>query len=138
MVTKKILFFFASFVWFFASTILLFRGFSSLTASDALTLPAILIITVSGLIFYMLLFKRVSTKIITRLRALPGKRARFYSFFSLRSYLMMFFMISFGIGLKHTGLLPELWFYYFLPVMAIPLLVSSIRFCINGIQYTTE
>jgi len=127
-VSKHYLLLVAAVVWTFAGGMLLFRG---LTINN--TLPAhwevkLLLCIVAGLLFFMLLFNRISANHVLRITNFPIKRPSIFSFFSLRSYLMMFLMISMGITLRKTGVVPPEYLSLMYVTMGIPLLMSSFRF----------
>ncbi|WP_318348641.1 hypothetical protein [Aquipluma nitroreducens] len=51
-----------------------------------------------------------------------------FSFFNLKSYVMMFSMITMGVTLRLTGLVSPANLALVYVTMGIPLLMSSIRF----------
>ena len=90
----------ASVVWFFAGGMLLYRGFMGVMIHSEFLLPKVVVALFLGLVFYNLMFKKISKKHITRIEGLKNKKHPFYAFFNLRSYLMMIFMISMGITIR--------------------------------------
>ena len=83
---------------------------------------------VFGGLFYILLFARISRKHILRIRGLNIPYPCAFSFFNLRSYLMMAGMISAGILLRNFDIFNKEWLYNFYVTMGVPLLVSASRF----------
>ena len=134
-VTKHFLLFEAALVWTFAGGMLLFRGNSYLDTSTGFPWLNIVACIVGGLIFFILLFLRISRSHIKRISMLPGDRHRLYEFFSSKSYIMMVGMISMGIFLRKSGLisLSSLSLAYI--TMGIPLLLSSGLFYYRWIFY---
>jgi hypothetical protein len=115
-------------VWTFAGGMLLFRGFTfnaSLPAYWELKLAGSII---GGLLFFRLLFNRISGKHVQRIQSMPEERLVVFSFFSVKSYLMMFSMIALGITLRKSGLVAPEYLSMIYITMGIPLLMSSFRF----------
>ena len=83
---------------------------------------------VFGMIFYVLLFAKISRKHIKRIHGLNIPYPCAFSFFNLRGYLMMAIMISGGIMLRRFDVINKEWLYNFYVTMGVPLLVSASRF----------
>lgn len=127
-VSKHYLLLIAALVWTFAGGMLLFRGFTFYE-----TLPNHWIIELiagifAGLLFFSLLFNRISLKHVFRIQNLPIEKPCLFSFFNFRSYLMMFSMITLGIILRKSGLVSTEFLSLMYITMGIPLLMSSFRF----------
>ena len=127
-VTKTFLLFEAALVWTFAGGMLLFRGNSYLDTTSGFPWFKISLCLAGGLIFFMLLFLKISRSHIQRISQLPGERHQLYEFFSSKSYIMMVGMISLGIFLRKSSIIPlgSLSLAYI--TMGIPLLLSSVLF----------
>jgi hypothetical protein len=89
---------------------------------------------VFGMLFYILLFARISKKHIARITLIKIDNPCFFSFFNFRSYLLMTIMISGGITLRLSGLINQEIIYTFFLTMGIPLLVSAYRFFYSFIK----
>ncbi|MFH1296627.1 MAG: hypothetical protein ABIJ04_05055 [Bacteroidota bacterium] len=126
-IPKRHLLLVATAVWLFAGAFLLYRGIRMLPETTYLWVKIPLAI-VAGLIFFHLLFLRVSLKHITRIRSLEILRPCIFSFFDWRSYLLMAIMITSGILVRKTGWVDEQWVSLFFITMAAPLLLSAVRF----------
>jgi hypothetical protein len=127
-VSKHYLILVAALVWTFAGGMLLFRGLIINNPLPAYWKVKLLSCIVAGLLFYRLLFDRISAKHVVRIKNLPQVRPVIFSFFNAKSYLMMFSMISLGITLRLTGLVSPEYLSLMYITMGIPLLMSSIRF----------
>ncbi|MEI6677682.1 MAG: hypothetical protein WCL21_03680 [Mariniphaga sp.] len=127
-VSKRILLLEAALVWTFAGGMLLFRGSSMLEASSGFSLLNAVTCLCCGLMFFVVVFSKISRKHIYRITNLIGDEHRFYEFFNSKSYLMMIGMITMGIFFRKTLIvpLPSLSLAYI--TMGIPLLLSSFRF----------
>ena len=64
----------ASAVWFFAGGMLLYRGFSGVLIHSEFLLPKVIVALFLGLVFYNLMFKKISKKHITRIEGLKNKK----------------------------------------------------------------
>lgn len=127
-VSRHNLLFVAGLVWTAAGGILLWRGLSFLLpAADHLVLRLILGV-LSGILFYFLLFARISKKHILRILGLAIPYPCAFSFFDIRSYILMAIMISSGIFLRKLNVIrPDLLYNFFI-TMSVPLLLSAARF----------
>jgi hypothetical protein len=128
-VSKRYLLLIAALVWTFAGGILLYRGFFAHNNP----LPSqwkvkLLLCLIAGLIFFVLLFNRISAKHIQRIRNFPIEQPGIFSFFNLKSYVMMFSMITLGVSLRKSGTVSPEYLSLMYVTMGIPLLMSSFRF----------
>ena len=130
-VPKTYLLLIAAMVWTFAGVMLLFRGYSFLMVYPQFLAVKIAGCLVAGLVFFKLLFVRISKKHVRRIQNLPIERPCLFSFFNLRSYLMMGIMITSGITLRKTGAVSPEYLSLIYITMGIPLLMSSFRFYYN-------
>ena len=136
-VTKRILLFEAAIIWTFAGTMLLVKGSSMLEASSGFSWLRVISCIGSGLIFFILVFSRLSQKHINRISNLDGDHHWFYEFFNARSYLMMLSMILLGVILRTTSVVPLAFLSLAYITMGIPLLFSSFRFYYSWMRYQT-
>ena len=83
---------------------------------------------VFGMIFYVLLFAKISRQHIKRIHKLNIPYPCAFSFFNLRGYMLMAIMISGGIMLRRFDMIGKEWLYNFYVTMGMPLLVSASRF----------
>jgi hypothetical protein len=94
------------------------------------------LIGVAGFIpFFLLVFRKVSLRYITRIKNLPQRRPCMFAFFDLRGYIMMSFMITMGILVSHWKVIPELYKGTFFISLGLSLLASSIFYIIEGVQF---
>ena len=127
-VPRRSLLFIAGCAWSIAGGILISRSLIHLIGVNHHLAVEIGTGIVFGILFYILLFAKISKKHISRINLIEIDNPCFFSFFNFRSYLMMAIMISGGITLRLSGLVnPEIIYTFFL-CMGIPLLVSAWRF----------
>jgi hypothetical protein len=132
---KRYLLFVAALVWTFAGSMLLFKGLSFFTDSmDFLWIRGLISIT-GGLLFYWLLFSKISRKHTWRIINLQSDKPCLFSFFSIKSYILMSAMITLGILLRKSGFLNKDYLAILYVTMGIPLFLSAFRFYYFGIYY---
>jgi hypothetical protein len=134
-VSKRMLLFEAGLVWTFAGGMLLFRGGSMLKASAGFSWTKIIACVFCGLVFFVLVFSKISHKHVDRITNLMGNYHLFYRFFNSPSYLMMIGMISLGVFLRTTLIVPLSSLSLVYITMGIPLLFSSFRFYHHWFYY---
>lgn len=127
-ISKQYLLLIAALVWTFAGGMLLFRGFSFLMAYPAFRALKISGCLIGGLVFFKLLFSGISVKHVLRIQNIPIDHPCLFSFFNVKSYLMMSIMISSGILLRKSGFISPEYLSLIYITMGIPLLMSSFRF----------
>jgi len=133
-IPKRYLLFVAAFMWTFASGMLLYRGFSTLIFNSSLTLFEGMGSIFCGIIFYVFMFSKISLKHINRILNIKIDRPCLFSFFNWRSYILMSIMISCGVTLRLTGIIPLLYLSLFYITMGTPLFLSALRFYYSAIK----
>jgi hypothetical protein len=127
-VSKGVLLFEAASIWMFAGIMLLTRGKIMVESAQGFSVANIFLCLGSGVLFYLYLFSKISAKHIHRIKSLSGDRHFPYQFFNFKSYLMMVGMITMGVTLRKTLIIPIEYLSLIYCTMGIPLFVSSIRF----------
>ena len=118
----------AALVWTFAGGMLLFRGSLFLKDSPHWMIFKLIGCIIGGLLFFRVLFNRISRKHVDRIINFPSDRPSMFSFFNLKSYIMMAVMIAGGITLRKSGVISPEYLAIIYLTMGIPLLMSSFRF----------
>ena len=127
-VRKRTLLLVAGCAWSIAGLILISRSMVFLLETNNHLTLEILCGLAGGILFYLLLFARISKKHITRIILIPIDNPCFFSFFNFRSYLLMAIMITGGITIRKLGIINAAYIYTFFLAMGIPLLLSAYRF----------
>ena len=135
-IPKRYLLFVAALVWTFAGSMLLIRGELMIPNDEQLVWLKLLGSLVGGICFFVFLFSKISLKHSRRIINMEEQRPCLFSFFNFKSYLMMTLMISMGILLRKTGIVPLSYLSFFYILMGIPLLMSSFRFYYYGFRYS--
>lgn len=129
-VPRRALFFIAAGLWLSGGAILLYRG-SQLLPGNMLLLALGLC---CGLLFFRLIFLGISNRHITRIRAIPHARPCLFSFLDWRGYGLMTLMITGGVLVRTSGILPASILGTFFVGMGTPLVISSVRFAVAGFR----
>jgi hypothetical protein len=125
---RRYLYMIAALVWTFAGSMLLFRGMLLFMDDDHLFWIRISISTIAGILFYRILFSGISRKHTNRIAAIEPDRPCLFSFFNVRSYILMTLMITAGISLRKSGIISPEYLSIIYVTMGIPLFISSFRF----------
>jgi len=134
-VPKRYLLLAAALAWTLAGAMLLGRGGAWLLEFGDHLLARFAIALVGGLVFFFLLFSRISLKHVARILAIEVLKPCLFSFFNLKAYAMMAFMIAGGILLRSFKLIEPSLLYTFYACMGTPLLLSAIRFYHTFVRY---
>lgn len=137
-VPKAVLIALGATLWGFAAYRILKMGFIFIE-KHALHHFVNYLIGVAGFLpFFLLVFRKVSLRYITRIKNLPQRRPCMFAFFDLRGYIMMTFMITIGILVSHWKVIPELYKGTFFISLGLSLLASSIFYIIEGVQFVIQ
>ena len=136
-IPRRYLLFVAAIVWTFAGGMLLTRGILMLKDIHGYIWLRVLLSGIGGIVFYYFMFSKISMKHSHRIVNLKPDKPCFFSFFNVRSYIMMSVMMTSGIMLRRTGIVPPSYLTEVYITMGIPLFLSSLRFYYYGINYKT-
>jgi len=127
-VSKHNLLFIAGIGWTIAGGILMWRGLGSEIWYSTHLWFSILAGIMIGILFYIMLFAKISREHIKRIRGLNIPYPCAFSFFNFRSYFLMMLMITAGFILRKIDLIDHEILFTFYIGMALPLLISAFRF----------
>jgi hypothetical protein len=127
-ISQRYLLLMGALVWTCAGSILLYKGFTILISFKVFPVIEVIMGIIAGILFYIFLFSKISLKHTQRIFHLTIEYPCMFSFFNFRSYILMGTMITGGILLRKSGIVPPdiLLIIYF--TMGIPLFLSSFRF----------
>ena len=132
---KRYLLFLAAIAWTFAGCMLLYKGILLLCNAEDYQWLIILTSLICGLLFYFIIFSKVSLKNSNRILNLKIEKPCLFSFFNIKSYIIMTIMITSGILIKKSGLIAPNYLSIIDITMGIPLFISAITFYYYGIYY---
>jgi hypothetical protein len=134
-VPRRTLLFIAALVWTFAGSMLFLKGMGMVRSNPNHLILVITGSVIGGLLFYLAVFSKISLKHTRRIINLQNEKPCFFSFFNLKSYLLMSLMISSGIILRTTGIVAPKYLSVVYLTMGVPLFISAFRFYYYGIFY---
>lgn len=137
-VPRRWLLMLAGVLWTVGGGMLIIRGVIGLIPHESNAYIEIPLGFLAGLVFYLVLFKRISKKHVNRILALKPSKPCMFSFFDVRGYIMMTIMISAGITLRKLNLVDPEILYTFYVCMGVPLLLSAIKFYYNWYIYNNS
>lgn len=86
-------------------------------------------------IFWLMVFKKLVKKHTLRIVHYEEERQFFLKFFDVKSFCIMAFMMTFGIGLRVSGICPDIFIAVFYTGLGSALLLAGILF---GYHFFTE
>ena len=137
-IARRYLYIVAAIVWTFAGSMLLFRGILLFMDDDYLIWFRLVISIIAGILFYWLLFSTISRKHTSRIAAMQLEKPCLFSFFNIKSYILMSLMITAGISLRKSGLVPPVYLSVIYVTMGIHLFISSFRFYYTFAVYPSK
>ena len=133
MVSKRTLLLIAGLVWLAAGVNILRIGLKALipllsgeTGRLLLALGLAVVICAA----FSLMFHRIVVKHTRRILSYETKQPA-YRFFDTKSYILMAFMMTLGITLRHSVFVPEFFFTWFYTGLGTALSIAGIRFLIR-------
>lgn len=137
MVTRKVLLFIAGAVWLLAGINILRIGISSwislLPSAGAGKIILLALVCALILTGFFFMFRKIVRKNTNRIRSY-GERTFLLKFMDTRGWLMMAFMMTLGIVLRSSGLLPDEFFAFFYTGLGTSLSIAGILFLISGVK----
>lgn len=132
---RRYLLFIAAIVWTFAGGMLLYKGSNLFLSYRNFFWLRLISSAICGILFYLLLFSKISFRHTRRIVNLKNDKPCLFSFFDLKSYILMTVMITSGILLRNSGLVAPEYLSILYITMGIPLFLSAFRFYYYGIFY---
>lgn len=137
-IAHRYLYIIAALVWTIAGCLLLFRGMHLFLGDDHLNWIRLSLSVVSGILFYAFLFSKISSRHTSRISRLQHDKPCLFSFFNMKSYIIMTLMITSGIMLRKSGIIYPGYLSVLYVTMGIPLFISSLRFYHAFVVYQSK
>ncbi|EOL41748.1 hypothetical protein RV11_GL002726 [Enterococcus phoeniculicola] len=131
-IKKERLLLIAGFVWSIAGGNILFIGLNTYAEYISIRNGALTLIVF--FLFWLLVFKKLTRKHTKRIREYPDEKQFFWLFFDKKSFIIMFFMMTFGIVIRTQHLLPNQFIAVFYTGLGTALLLAGIIFLKNYIR----
>lgn len=127
-VNKHILLITAGIVWIIAGSNILRIGIVTWLNNAENWMFKIGEVTVVFLLFFVLIFRRLYYKHTQRIEQKKDTRNCPFSFFDVKGWIIMIFMISLGITVRSFHLLPDSFISVFYTGLSIALILTGILF----------
>lgn len=134
-IPKQGLLYIATLVWAFVSFRILFIGYEDIIENTSLYWVFIPTGALLAIPFFKFLFLRVANKHIDRILRVESERPCLFSFFDIKGYLIMAFMIALGISAQKARFIPHSYLGIFYISLGFSLFFSALHFLVSGIRY---
>lgn len=134
-VPKRVLLFVAAFVWGLASYRILDLGFSDVLSNTKSYWVNIVLGFIGFYFFYRYIFFKVFQRNTKRIINAITDGLPLFSFLDIKGFITMAFMITFGIILRRTKIIPSLYLGTFYITLGLSLLSGAFSFMYAGIKY---
>ena len=122
-------------IWGMAGIMLMMRGWSGISGSGVEFFVKILGSYLAGVAFYLVMFKKISSKNVSRILNSSKQKLPFYAFFNTKGYIMMTVMISLGVTVRKAELVPFEYLALFYITMGTPLFISAFKYLYYAAVY---
>ena len=89
-------------------------------------------------VFQIFIFGKMVGKHTNRILQYEEERQNFFRFFDTKSYLIMVFMMTLGIGLRVSGVVPNGFIAYFYTGLGASLLTAGVLFIVRYVRVRAE
>lgn len=127
-VNRKVLLITAGIVWMAAGANILRIGIVTWLTDSQYWLFKIGEATVVFLLFFLLVFKKLYYKHTKRIEQKKKEKNCPFSFFDVKGWIVMFFMITFGITIRSFYLLPDAFISVFYTGLSLALMSTGVLF----------
>lgn len=124
---RKHLYVVAAVIWGIPGIMITLKGIKAYTIQPSENLWWLLLITAFVLASFFLMFRRIVDRYSERIASLP-ERVKIWQTFPLRGWILLVFMMSLGIALKHIPGIPSAFTASFYTGLGPMLLFSAGRF----------
>ena len=121
----------AGVVWLLAGANVSLIGARSAVEMSGAAVGVVVALVVGAVAAFHAMFGKLVLKNAQRIRGLDGERLSFLRFLDLKGYLIMAFMMSFGFGLRLTGLIPTWFFAFFYTGLGSALALAGASFLLH-------
>ena len=89
-------------------------------------------------VFQIFIFGKMVGKHTNRILQYEEERQNFFRFFDTKSYLIMVFIMTLGIGLRVSGVVPNGFIAYFYTGLGASLLTAGVLFIVRYVRVRSE
>lgn len=102
---------------------------------DYVTPPHILVSVIVFVLFWFMVFSRLVRKHTDRIVNYEEERQFFLKFFDVKSFCIMAFMMTFGIGLRVSNIAPEVFIAVFYTGLGTAIFLAGLLFTYHYLGY---
>lgn len=128
---RKHLYVVAAVIWGIPGIMITLKGIKAYAIQPSENLWWLLLITAFVLASFFLMFRRIVDRYSERIASLP-ERVKIWQTFPLLGWILLIFMMSLGIALKHIPGIPSAFTASFYTGLGPMLLLSAGRFLFNS------
>ena len=129
--SKRILLFIAGLVWGFAGFRVFTLGFGDVMSHHGNLIITIIFAAVIFFVFFKFIFSKMFKKHTTRIVNSELDKHCVFSFFDFKSYLIMGFMIFFGISVRNLGIFNPVYLGDFYMGLGAALFMAGVYFFVG-------
>lgn len=130
-VSKRILLFITGLVWGFAGFRVFTLGFGDVMSHHGNLIITIIFAAVIFFVFFKFIFSKMFKKHTTRIVNSKLDKHCVFSFFDFKSYLIMGFMIFFGISVRNLGIFNPVYLGDFYMGLGAALFMAGVYFFVG-------
>ena len=130
-VSKKILFLIAGLVWGFAGFRVFTLGFGDVVSNHGNFIVAVIFAGIVFFVFFKFIFSKMFKKHTKRIVNSELEKHCVFSFFDVKSYIIMGFMIFFGITVRNLGIFNPVYLGDFYMGLGAALFMAGVYFLIG-------
>lgn len=127
-VPRQWLFFAMASFWLIASIRVFMVAWEGILVTKTPVIYFVIVSFIGSMIFTRLVFLKVTARYIYRIDIMEDEMPSIFRMFSIKSYLLIAFMISMGISVKYFSLLPLNYLSMFLGALGLSLFTSALHF----------
>lgn len=124
---RKNLILLAALVWMMAGSMVIKTGVSAYSSNDFKFIYLAISLLVFGLFFFKI-FSPLATKNKNRIMNLEHNQVKIWKFLDKKGYLIMAFMMTFGILLRKSGLVRDLYIFIFYLGLGVALFSAGVKY----------
>ena len=131
---KRALFIFGGLLWAFAGIRVFTLGFGDLFSHAENPYSYLLISVIVYLMFHNFIFSKMVNKHVRRITEKARDKYCIFSFFDVKGYLIMAFMIAGGITIRNLGIINPVYLGSFYIGLGGALATSGIMYFLSGVN----
>ena len=134
-VQKRTLLLIAGLVWGFAGFRVFTIGISDVSNNKGNFILSLIFAGIVFFIFFKFIFSKMSVKHTKRILNSIKEKQYIFSFFDIKGYIIMGFMITFGVLVRSSGIFNPIYIGTFYIGLGFALFIAGVFFIINFLRF---